>query len=35
MTGARLANIPSNPDATYMHEGWHGWRRWLGTINHG
>ena len=34
-TGARPANIPSHPDATYKHEGWQGYGHWLGTGNVG
>ena len=30
-SGARPANIPSHPDATYTHEGWQGYGHWLGT----
>ena len=32
-TGARPANMPSNPDATYKHDGWQGYGHWLGTGN--
>ena len=34
-TGARPANIPSNPQRTYKHEGWQGYGHWLGTGNVG
>ena len=30
-TGARPANMPSNPHATYKHDGWQGYGHWLGT----
>ena len=30
-TGARPANMPSNPDQTYKHDGWQGYGHWLGT----
>ena len=30
-TGARPANIPSNPGETYKHDGWQGYVHWLGT----
>ena len=30
-TGACPTNIPSNPDRTYVHDGWQGWGHWLGT----
>ena len=30
-SGARPANIPSTPDATYKHDVWQGWGHWLGT----
>ena len=30
-SGARPANIPSTPDATYKHKGWQGYKHWLGT----
>ena len=30
-TGVRPANIPSNPDRTYKHDGWQGYGHWLGT----
>lgn len=30
-SGARPANIPSSPDATYARQGWRGYRHWLGT----
>ena len=29
--GARPANIPSNPHATYKDDGWQGWGHWFGT----
>ena len=29
---ARPPNIPSNPNATYKHEGWCGYAHWLGTV---
>ena len=29
---ARPSNIPSNPNATYKHEGWCGYAHWLGTV---
>jgi hypothetical protein len=32
-TSARPANIPSNPQRTYKHEGWQGYGHWLGTGN--
>ena len=32
-TGARPANIPTNPQRTYKHEGWQGYGHWLGTGN--
>ena len=28
---ARPANIPSNPEATYKHDGWQGYGHWLGA----
>ena len=31
----RPANVPSNPDKVYKHEGWQGWGHWLGTGNVG
>ena len=31
MTGARPANIPSDPSTVYKHDGWQGWGHWLGT----
>ena len=31
--GMRPANVPSRPDRTYKHDGWHGWGHWLGTGN--
>ena len=31
-SGARPANMPSNPDRTYKHDGWQGYRHWLGTL---
>ena len=30
-TGARPANIPSDPTTVYKHDGWQGWGHWLGT----
>ena len=30
-SGARPANIPSNPYQTFEHDGWQGWGHWLGT----
>ena len=30
-TGVRPANIPTNPDRTYKHDGWQGYGHWLGT----
>ena len=33
-SGVRKANIPSNPNQTYKHEGWRGYRHWLGTGKH-
>jgi hypothetical protein len=30
-SGARPANMPSNPHATYTHDGWQGYGHWLGT----
>ena len=32
-TGVRPANMPSNPDRTYKHDGWQGYGHWLGTGN--
>ena len=32
-TSARPANMPSNPNQTYRHEGWQGYGHWLGTGN--
>ena len=32
-SGARPANIPTNPHTTYKHGGWQGIRHWLGTEN--
>ena len=32
-SGARPANVPSNPDATYRHEGWRGYEHWLRHTN--
>ena len=32
-SGARPANMPSNPHATYTHDGWQGYGHWLGTGN--
>ena len=34
-SGARPANMPSNPDRTYKHDGWQGYGHWLGTGNVG
>ena len=31
--GMRPANVPSNPNRTYKHDGWQGWGHWLGTGN--
>ena len=31
-TGARPANMPSHPHTTYTHDGWQGYRHWLGTL---
>ena len=31
-SGARPVNIPSNPDVTYEHDGWQGYRHWLGAL---
>ena len=28
---ARPANMPTRPDRAYVHDGWQGWRYWLGT----
>ena len=30
-SGARPANIPAGPDRVYKHDGWEGYRHWLGT----
>ena len=30
-SGARPANMPASPRDIYMHEGWQGYRHWLGT----
>ena len=30
---ARPANVPSNPNQTYKHDGWQGYGHWLGTGN--
>ena len=30
-SGARPVNIPSNPHRTYTHDGWQGYRHWLGA----
>ena len=30
-SGVREANMPSNPNSTYKHEGWQGYGHWLGT----
>ena len=32
-TGARPANVPSNPNQVYVNDGWGGWEHWLGTSN--
>ena len=32
-TGVRPANMPSNPDKIYKHDGWQGYGHWLGTGN--
>ena len=32
-SGARAANMPSNPDKIYTHDGWQGYGHWLGTGN--
>ena len=32
-TGARPANMPSNPHKTYKFDGWHGYGHWLGTTD--
>ena len=34
-SGLRPADIPSNPDITYKHDGWQGYGHWLGTGNVG
>ena len=34
-SGARPASMPSSPDQAYKHNGWEGWRRWLGRSNLG
>ena len=31
-SGARPINIPSNPYRTYTHDGWQGYRHWLGAL---
>ena len=31
-TGLRPANVPFTPDRTYKHDGWQGYRHWLGTL---
>ena len=31
--GMRPANVPSNPNRAYKHDGWQGWGHWLGTGN--
>ena len=31
--GVRPANMPSNPDRTYKHDGWQGYGHWLSTGN--
>ena len=30
-SGTRPSTMPSNPDATYKHDGWQGYGHWLGT----
>ena len=32
-SGARPANVPTNPARTYKHDGWQGCGHWLGTSN--
>ena len=32
-SGTRPANIPSNPNTVYKHDGWHGYGHWLGNSN--
>ena len=32
-SGVRVVNVPSNPHATYKHDGWQGYGHWLGTGN--
>ena len=32
-SGARPANVPSNPERTYRHTGWLGWEHWLWHAN--
>ena len=32
-SGTRPVNMPSNPDQTYKHNGWQGYKHWLGTDN--
>ena len=34
-SGARQANMPSDPDNSYKHDGWQGYGHWLGTGNVG
>ena len=34
-SSARPASMPSSPDQAYKHNGWEGWRRWLGRSNLG
>ena len=34
-SSARPANVPSRPEQTYTHDGWQGYRHWLGTGNVG
>ena len=34
-SGARPANVPSNPDTAYVHDGWSGWEHWLYHANLG
>ena len=33
-SGARPANLPSDPPRTYKHSGWQGWGFWLGSGDH-
>ena len=32
-SGARPANVPANPNTTYVHDGWTGWDHWLCHAN--